>query len=181
MTQDFAKDLLEHSNRCKEMEMDNFYTDIICKDPRFNTTHRVDSLDLLEPITKAAVLAILADAEAAGHNMMVFETYRSQQRQGQLYDQGVTQLQKVGVHHYGLAADIVKVVDGEPSWDGDFSFLGVLAKKNGLIWGGDWGTPDQPHSFRDTCHVQRCAVGDQRALFSGDWYPDQNYNPYEEA
>ena len=161
--------------------MYNFYTGVITHDPRFNTTHRVSDLALLEPITGAAVVAIMAEAKASGHDMVVFETYRSQQRQAQLYDQGVTQLQKVGVHHYGLACDIVKLVDGEPSWDGDFSFFGVLAKKHGLIWGGDWGTPNRPHSFRDTCHVQRCAIGDQGRLFSGDWYPDKSYDPYKGA
>ena len=181
MTQDFAKDCLRHSNHCKESKVGNFYTDVICQDPRFDTTKRVADLALLEPVTRAAVLGIIADAKADGINLMVFETYRSQARQEQLYEQGVTQLQKVGCHGFGVACDIVKLVNGEPSWDGDFDFLGEYAKKHGLVWGGDWGTPDQPHSFRDVDHVQRCAVSDQRALFNGDWYPDDKYDPYEGA
>jgi D-alanyl-D-alanine carboxypeptidase len=165
------------------IKMGNFFSDVIMQDPRFNSTKRVADLALLEPITRAAVLAIIADAKADGHNLMVFETYRSQDRQEQLYDQGVTQLQTVGVHHYGLACDIVKVVNGEPNWDGDFSFLGEYAKKHGLIGGGDWGVPDKPHSFRDYDHVQRCSIADQRGLFNGSWYPDDQYDPYgsEEA
>lgn len=160
--------------------MGNFYEEVIKQDDRFNTDNRVADINLLEPITRAAVLAIISDAKTMGHQMMVFETYRSQDRQEELYDQGATQLYKVGVHHYGLAADIVKVVDGEPSWDGSFGFLRDLAKKHGLISGLDWGRPDIGHSFIDPCHVQRIRVCDQKGLFSGAWYPSNNYDPWED-
>jgi len=163
--------------------MGNFYEEVIKKDPRFLSTAAIRDVNLLEPVTRAAVAAILADSLAAGLELMVFETYRSQERQSLLYEQGATQLKTVGVHHYGLACDIVKRVQGQPSWDGDFSFLGRLGRKHGLIWGGDWGAPGKPHSFRDTDHVQRCAVSHQGDLFRGGWYPAQNYDPYggEEA
>src|SRR6266478_8151690 len=97
----------------------------------------------------------------------------------QLFAQDATKLKTVGVHNYGLACDIVKVVGGEPSWKGDFSFLGLLARKHGLIWGGDWGAPGQHHTFIDAVHVQRCSIGKQPALFSGAFYPDDAYNPYD--
>ena len=96
----------------------------------------------------------------------------------QLFNQGATKLRNVGVHHYGLACDIVKDINGEPSWKGDFTFLGGLAKAHGLIWGGDWGTPNVHHTFLDMDHVQRCSIGDQASLFRGEWYPDETYNPY---
>jgi hypothetical protein len=35
---------------------------------------------------------------------MIFETYRSQERQQVLFEQGATQLRTVGVHHHGLPA-----------------------------------------------------------------------------
>ena len=60
----------------------SFYTDIIQKDPRFHSINRVQDLALLEPITRAAVLSIILDAKADGINLMVFETYRSQELQG---------------------------------------------------------------------------------------------------
>jgi hypothetical protein len=72
-----------------------------------------------------------------GIALMIFETYRSEDRQLALFNQGATKLKNVGVHHYGLACDLVKNINGEPSWKGDFGFLGELADENGMIWGGD--------------------------------------------
>ena len=158
--------------------MSDFYADVISADSRFESVTRVDDINLLEPITRQAVTNIISDARAMGIDLMVFETYRSQARQQALFDQGASQLRIVGVHHYGLACDIVKVVGGEPSWKGDFSFLGHLAQNYNLIWGGDWGVPNQPHTFIDAVHVQRCAIAQQPILFNATWYPDDSYNPY---
>jgi D-alanyl-D-alanine carboxypeptidase len=158
----------------------SFYTYVIAKDARFKTKSIVSDVSLLEPITRMAVQNILEDAESHGVKYMVFETYRSKERQQQLFEQGATKLKAVGVHHYGLACDIVKSIGGKPSWKGDFTLLRDLAKHHGLIWGGDWGTPNQHHSFIDGVHVQRCSVGRQAGLFSGAWYPDPIYNPYQD-
>lgn len=159
--------------------MSNFFNDVISKDPRFHSLQRVSDPKLLEPATLAAVKAVIDDAAAHGITLMIFETYRSQERQTQLFNQRATQLRTVGVHHYGLACDLVKNINDEPSWKGDFSFLGPLAKAHGLIWGGDWGKPSLPHSFVDNDHVQRCSVEMQAQLFRGDWYPDTNYSPFD--
>lgn len=156
--------------------MNNFYTDTLQKSALFHSTNRIADLAMLEPVTRAAVLAVIADAKLLGHEMVVFETFRSQVRQQQLYDEGSTELQHVGVHGYGLAADIVKA--GAEPWAGDFTFLLPLARKHGLVSGQDWGQPNVRHSFIDADHVQRCSLADQVKLFSGSWFPDQNYNPY---
>jgi D-alanyl-D-alanine carboxypeptidase len=158
--------------------MSNFYTDVILKDQRFKTTKRVDDLMLLEPATRQLVESIIADAKAHGVALMAFETFRSAARQQILFQQGASKLQKVGVHNYGLACDIVKSIDGDPSWKGDFSLLGQLAHSHKLIWGGDWGNPNIKHSFIDLVHVQRCTIARQASLFTRKWYPDENYDPY---
>ena len=154
----------------------SFYNDVLKKSEKWGTLSIVNDIALLEPVTRAAVLAIVADAKALGHEMVVFETFRSQARQQQLFDEGATELQHVGVHGFGLAADIVKA--GPHPWDGDFSFLLPLARKHGLISGQDWGQPQVHHSFIDADHVQRVKVSDQSRLFGGGWYPDASYNPY---
>jgi len=158
--------------------MGNFFTDAIQKDARFGSTNRIADPALLEPKTRALVQQIVDAAAKMGIAVMIFETYRSQQRQQQLFNAGATKLRTVGVHQYGLACDIVRVAAGEPSWKGDFSFLGELAHSSGLIWGGDWGNPSIKHTFVDAVHVQRCSIARQPALFDGSWYPDSDYNPY---
>jgi hypothetical protein len=157
----------------------SFYTDTIRNDPRATSVTAIRDLDLLEPATREAVSAIIADAAALGITLMVTETYRSTERQQHLFTTGATQLRAVGVHHYGLAADFCKLVDGKASWDGDWNFLGDLAKKYGMIWGGDWGEPDKPHTFRDMDHVQRCEVAQQNELFAGTWYPSDGADGVE--
>jgi hypothetical protein len=161
-------------------EIGNFYTNVIMNDPRFGSTKRIADPELLEPVTRDLVQAIIADAAANGLKLMIFETYRSQARQIALFNQGASKLRQVGVHHYGLACDLVKDINGQPSWKGDFSVLGALAKHHKLIWGGDWGTPGSVHSFVDSDHVQRASIGRQASLFAGDWYPDADYDPYDD-
>jgi hypothetical protein len=161
--------------------MGNFYTEVLSLDPRFEVVYRVSDPFLLEPATRLLVAGIISAAKQMGIELMVYETYRSQQRQQELFKNGATKLHNVGVHHYGLACDIVRVVGGEPSWKGDFSFLGRLAGSSGMIWGGDWGAPEIRHSFIDAVHVQRCTVARQSDLFAGVWFPDATYNPYEDG
>jgi hypothetical protein len=161
--------------------METFYTDVISRHPRFDSVARVNDASLLEPTTRQLVAGLISAAQQMGIEVMIYETYRSRERQQELFNQGATKLRTVGVHHYGLACDIVRMVSGEPSWKGDFSFLGHLAQSCGLIWGGDWGAPNIKHSFIDSVHVQRCTVARQGDLFAGIWYPDQTYNPYDDA
>lgn len=160
--------------------MGNFFVDVLSVNPYFTTTDPVGDLSLLEPETRRRVEALIADAASEGVALMAFETFRSKERQQLLFEQKVTKLQTVGVHHYGLACDIVRNVGGHPSWKGDFAILGRLARKHGLVWGGDWGRPDVTPSFVDPVHVQRCPVSRQKALFAGSWYPDDAYDPWSE-
>lgn len=158
--------------------MGNFYVDVICRDPRYSLSRKVSDLALLEPTTRDLAKAMVADALGRGVHLMVYETFRSRSRQLALYDRGASHLREVGVHNYGLAFDLVRDLgDGEPSWKGNFSLIGVLARQRGLIWGGDWGDPSRKHSNVDVYHVQRCSLARQRNLFRGTWYPDASYNP----
>ena len=157
----------------------SFHEEVILKDSRLKSKKRISDIILLEPVMRLKVEAIIEDAKAHGINLMVFETFRSQARQEELFAQGATKLKKAGVHYYGLACDIVKSIGGDPSWKGDFSFLGALAREHGLVWGGDWGASNAKHKFVDPVHVQRITVAKQASLFRGEWYPDDSYDPYK--
>lgn len=156
----------------------SFYDDVIRCHPEYQSTRRIAAAELLEPATRDAVVNIVRAARGMGLPLYAFETYRSRERQQELFRQGATQLQAVGVHHYGLACDLVRVVDRELRWDVDYAFLGDLARENGMIWGGDWGRRGVTPTFVDAAHLQRVAVEHQPALFAGEWYPDADYDPY---
>ena len=158
----------------------SFYTDVIAKDPRFHTTRQVNDIDLLEPVTRASVQAIISDAAAQKITIIVGETYRSTERQALLFTKGATKLRSVGVHHYGLACDLWIEHNGQVDWHANYMVIGPLAKAHKLVWGYDWGHPNEPHTFRDIDHVQRCSLSRQASLFNGSWYPDANYNPLGE-
>ena len=113
--------------------MGNFYTDVVSPDARFESVTRVSDPSLLEPTMRQLVEGIVSATEQMGIEVMIYETYRSENRQQALFNNGATKLRTVGVHHYGLACDIVRVVGGEPSWKGDFTFLGQLARSSGLM------------------------------------------------
>lgn len=158
--------------------MSNFYREVIVRDLRFHLPGRCSDSMLLEPRTRELASAVVEGARAEGVRLMVYETYRSRERQTLLHDRGATKLREVGVHHYGLAFDLVRDVDGEPSWKGSFAVLGRLGRKYGLVWGGDWGDPTKKHSFVDAVHLQRISVARQGDLFRGVFYPDDSYDPY---
>jgi hypothetical protein len=114
-----------------------------------------------------------------GHILVPVETYRSTQRQHMFYMKHFTQLKTVGVHHFGLAVDLALMDGGHYHADGqDYMFFVELAKKHKMISGIDWGTPEAHHSFHDYDHLQRIKVSDQARLFSGEWYPEPDYNPW---
>lgn len=147
-----------------------FRSDVVCKD-----------MMLLEPGTRAAVQAVLADAKTQGVDLRLLETYRSQTRQSALFMRRVTQLRTVGCHGYGVAADFGVFVNGKYAANNKpYEFLRVMARKYGLISGQDWGRA-KTGSFVDSGHVQRVPVWRQSALFSGAWYPPGVYDPYKDS
>ena len=149
--------------------MGNFYTDVISRDARFNSMTRIADTSLLEPTTCQLVESIVSAAHQMGIELMIYETYRSQDRQQELFNQGATKLRTAGVHHFGLACDIVRVVGGEPCWKGDFSFLGHLAQSCGLIWAATGALPTSniTSSTACTCSVAQSPGKEIYSLATG--------------
>ena len=158
----------------------NFYTDVIMKDPRFKSPDPCRDIQMLEPGTRAATLALLAEAHALGHDLRVAETFRSSARQAHLFELGYTKLRTVGVHKFGLAVDFSLYVNGIYENDGEkfYTFLLALGKKHLMVSGIDWGLPRQVHTFHDWDHLQRVPRCRQQMLFAGTWYPPEVYDPF---
>lgn len=149
--------------------MGNFYTDTLCKSKLFNSNGVVRDVAMLYPPFKEKILNVLSLAKAAGLRVVVFETYRSQARQQTLFKRGATRLKTNGMHHYGVACDIVFLDEkGNPTWTeqerGDWAKLGKIIKSQGLVWGGDWPR------FTDKPHAQMPKVQEQPSVVSGKWF-----------
>lgn len=159
----------------------SFYDTVIRLSPAFHSDAVCKDMAMLEPGTRAAVLALVADATAAGHDLRVLETYRSQTRQSALFAKHATQLRTVGCHGYGVAVDFGVFINGKYAENNTpYMFLREMARKHGLISGIDWGHP-KTGGFVDSGHVQRVPVWRQSALFSGSWYPAPDYDLFADS
>lgn len=108
-----------------------------------------DINDLL-PVAQKACTTFLNECSKAGLNIFITETYRPQERQNELYEQGRTKpgnivtWTKNSRHTSRLAWDIA--CNGTNLYDVKIlEKAGSIAKKLGITWGGDWSTPDRPH------------------------------------
>ena len=115
---------------------------------------RTDSLDQLNEKTREAALLFLQIAEDEGLEVVITETYRSQERQEYLYTLGrtaegnVVTWTKNSEHTKRSAFDIAKNVIGEEYSDRDFFRKAAeIGKRIGLEAGYYWGDgrQDMPH------------------------------------
>ena len=116
------------------------------------------SLDDLRPEIRPKVDAWLAACTAAGIDVLVTCTLRSNEDQAVLYAQGRTTAGHIvtkakpgqSAHNFGLAIDIVPMIHGKPDWLGTspaWHQVGVLGQAQGLEWYGAPGAlfPELPH------------------------------------
>lgn len=127
--------------------MSNWYKEKILLSPNYRTTNIISDISLLYPPFSFSIIKLFAEACKFGLRIRVFETYRSKERQASLYQQGRTKIKTNGMHHFGVAADVVyRDSKNNPIWKGDWKKLGQIGKKIGLYWGGDWKDfVDSPH------------------------------------
>jgi len=106
------------------------------------------SLDFLYPPFCDKVEAVCADLAGHGYTVMPFETYRTQERQYDIWKRDRNRgTRLVAYHGWGLAVDLVPKRDGRWTWDWPqvFIMIGSSANAHGLTWGGDWKNHDTPH------------------------------------
>jgi len=115
--------------------------------------------DYLLPEMKHKALQLLAQAKAAGLDVMFEDGWRSPGREAQYQKQKTSELkdQYNSYHTWGAAVDIVfRSALGQPEWpdasDPRWQELGKIGKALGLEWGGDW------HTFKDMAHFQLPSV-----------------------
>lgn len=110
----------------------------------------------LEPVTRALAGRLLAECEAAGLDVLVTCTWRSEAEQAALYAQGRTAPGKIVTrakpgqsrHNRTLdgfpastAFDVVPLRHGKPVWDANdhlWQRVGEIGERIGLEWAGRW-------------------------------------------
>lgn len=115
-----------------------------------------DISELTATAQKACRL-FLQKCEERGLKVSITETYRSQERQNYLYEQGRSRSGKVVTwtknsrHTSRRAWDICQNVKGKEYSDSSFfAECGKVAAELGITWGGDWKQADMPHFEIDT-------------------------------
>lgn len=107
-------------------------------------------LDELEPKAREACALFLNRCKTEGIKIFITETYRSQERQDELYAQGRTEPGKIvtwtkNSRHTSRRAWDIACEGSDPYNRTILRKAGDVGRKMGLIWGGDWEPPDMPH------------------------------------
>lgn len=98
-------------------------------------------LDLLAPFFRDRLLDAMDECEHHGYSVMLFEGWRSPNRQLDRYAQGRTKPGKIvtnagpwqSYHQYALAGDITfKTNTGQPSWDGPWDKIAQYFTSRGM-------------------------------------------------
>jgi peptidoglycan L-alanyl-D-glutamate endopeptidase CwlK len=116
------------------------------------------NIDDLLPEVKEMVKAFIALCDKNGIDIIITSTYRDNESQTALYNQGrTTKGAKVtnakageSYHNYRCAVDFAPVVNGKINWNDTATFTkcGKFAEQCGLEWAGRW------KSFPELAHVQ---------------------------
>lgn len=111
----------------------------------------------LTPNAQKACNLFLSECRERGLKVLITETYRSQQRQNYLYEQGRSRSGKIVTwtknsrHTSRRAWDICQNIKGKEYSDSSFfKACGDIAKSLGITWGGTWKQADTPHFEIDT-------------------------------
>ena len=115
-------------------------------------TETCRDISALTDKAQEACRLFLVECQKCGLKVRITETYRSQERQNYLYEQGRTRSGKIVTwthksrHTSRRAWDICQNIKGrEYSDSAFFKSCGDVAKKLNITWGGIWKTPDTPH------------------------------------
>lgn len=112
----------------------------------------IRSIDALAPNAQKACRLFLKRCEEENLKVRITETYRTQERQDELYEQGRTMPGKIVTwtrnsrHTARHAWDICQDIKGEEYSDtGFFVSCGKVAERLDITWGGNWKNRDITH------------------------------------
>jgi peptidoglycan L-alanyl-D-glutamate endopeptidase CwlK len=117
--------------------------------------HTIEAVALLHPAVRPLFTSFIQDAEQGlGITLRVVQGLRTFAQQDAFYAQGRTTPGQIvtkakagqSYHNYGLAADVVPVINlTKLDWGYNFSLLVPYAAKYNISWGGYFPLPDEDH------------------------------------
>lgn len=117
--------------------------------------HMIADLDALHPYFRDKIKELITTCHEKGIELAIVESYRTHAKQneykvmGKKYTSSGAGRSK---HQYGLAVDVVPIIDSIAVWDNTalWKKVGVEGEKLGLRWGGRWRKPYDPGHFEWT-------------------------------
>jgi peptidoglycan L-alanyl-D-glutamate endopeptidase CwlK len=115
----------------------------------------ITDLNALHPYFRDRIKTLIETCKAQGITLAVVESYRTHAKQNEYKVMGKKYTNSgagKSKHQYGLAVDLVPVIDGVAVWDNKalWKSVGVEGEKLGLRWGGRWRKPYDPGHFEWT-------------------------------
>lgn len=112
----------------------------------------IADLNSLHPYFRDRIAELIAVCKNQGIELAVVESYRTHAKQMEYFGMGRKYTRSKGgnsKHQYGLAVDVVPVIDGKAVWDNHALWrrIGVNGERLGLRWGGRWRAPYDPAHF----------------------------------
>ncbi len=138
----------------------------------------IADLDALHPYFRDKVIALIAQCKTKGIELAVVESYRTHAKQNEYKAMGKGYTRSSGgksKHQYGLAIDVVPVVDSVAQWNNArlWRKVGIIGEQLGLRWGGRW------KSLYDPGHFEWTGGLSSYHLANGQWprIPKVNHYP----
>lgn len=115
----------------------------------------IADLNALHPYFRDKVTMLITMCKAKGIELAIVESYRTHSKQNEYKSMGKNYTRSGGgksKHQYGLAVDVVPMIDSVAQWDNVklWRKVGVIGEQLGLRWGGRWKSLYDPGHFEWT-------------------------------
>jgi hypothetical protein len=115
----------------------------------------IADLQSLHPYFRDKISQLIKNCKKKGIELTIVESYRTHAKQSEYFNMGRKYTRSAGgksKHQYGLAVDVVPVIDSVAVWDNLtlWKKIGTEGEKLGLRWGGRWRSPFDPAHFEWT-------------------------------
>ena len=138
----------------------------------------INDLRALHPFFRDRIIQLIEICKTKGIELAVVETFRTHAKQHEYKSMGKKYTNSGAGrsrHQYGLAVDVVPIVDSAAVWDNAILWrkVGVIGENIGLRWGGRWRKPFDPGHFEWTGGLtsSHLVAGELPAVPESEHYP----------